>query len=400
VKPDFYLVEPTNAVAWSPFLGARPIGELRAGVWRIRERWEAALGCPALGHVGRSAAEFHELDEPPPQPATPASGKGTVLLARSDFAPTGERVDLRGGTRRLTHSGETVAWLVPSGSEWTRSDDGDAEEIPGLLLNGAFDLITALERFLASDCASLAVRGGSALPPGSIVLGDAALVRMADAAIEPGVVFDVRNGPVVIERGAQVLSGTRLEGPCWIGPGARVLGGAIRASAFGPRSVVRGEVSSSVFLGYANKAHDGFVGHSVLGHWVNLGAGTTTSNLKNTYGIVRLSVAGTPLATGRQFLGSLIGDHAKTAIGTMLGTGTVIGAGANVFGPGLGKYLPPFAWGTGGGRVSEEGFLQVAGRVLPRRELEVTPERRRSLEAVYRRLVTGNGERETGNRKP
>ena len=392
MKPGFYLLEPTDPVAWSPFLGARPIGELRAGVWRIRERWESALGCPALGHVGGSAADFHELDEPPSLAAAPARGKGTVLLARSDFAPTGERVDLRGGTRRLTHSGTTVAWLVPSGGEWTGSDEGEAEEIPGLLLKGAFDLVTALERFLASDCASLAVQGGSVLPPGSIVLGDAALVKVADAAIEPGVVFDVRNGHVVIDHGAQVLSGTRIEGPCWVGPSTRVLGGVVRTSAFGPRSVVRGEVSTSVFLGYANKAHDGFVGHSVLGHWVNLGAGTTTSNLKNTYGMVRLSVGGTAIETGRQFLGSLIGDHAKTAIGTLLATGTIIGAGANVFGPGLGKYLPAFAWGTEGGMVSEGGFLQVAERVLPRRDVQLTPERRRSLEAIYRRLATAGSE--------
>src|SRR2546426_3492982 len=94
---------------------------------------------------------------------------------------------------------------------------------------------------------------------------------------------------------------------------------------------IRGEVSTCVFLGYANKAHDGFVGHSVIGRWVNLGAGTVTSDLKNTYGPVRLDVNGTALETGLQFLGSLIGDHAKTAIGTLLGTGTVIGAGANVF---------------------------------------------------------------------
>src|SRR2546426_11221448 len=91
---------------------------------------------------------------------------------------------------------------------------------------------------------------------------------------------------------------------------------------------VRGEVSTCVFLGYANKAPDGFVGHSVIGRWVNLGAGTVTSDLKNTYGPVRLDVAGNALETGLQFLGSLIGDHAKTAIGTLLGTGSVIGAGA------------------------------------------------------------------------
>jgi hypothetical protein len=166
-----------------------------------------------------------------------------------------------------------------------------------------------------------------------------------------------------------------------------VLGGFIRASILGPRSVVRGEVSSTIFHGDANKGHDGFVGHSVVGRWVNLGAGTTTSNLKNTYGIVRLSIAGTVVDTGRQFLGSLIGDHAKTAIGTMLPTGTVIGAGASVFGEGLTKYVPPFSWGANGQeQLPEEGFLRIAERVMPRRDVAVTTEHRASLVAIFRRL--------------
>jgi len=189
----------------------------------------------------------------------------------------------------------------------------------------------------------------------------------------------------VLESGAEVRSGTRLEGPVWVGANAHVLGGSVRVTAIGPRCNVRGEVSNCVFLGYANKAHDGFVGHSVIGRWANLGAGTITSNLKNTYGRVRLDVAGTPLETGLQLLGSLIGDHAKTAIGTLLATGTVVGTGASVFDalrpP---KYVPPFAWGaTGGTRMSREGFLNIAERVLPRRDVEVDAELRALLGRIY-----------------
>jgi hypothetical protein len=140
-----------------------------------------------------------------------------------------------------------------------------------------------------------------------------------------------------------------------------------------------------VFLGYANKAHDGFIGHSVVGRWVNLGAGTITSNLKNTYGAVRLEVAGTTIETGQQFLGSLLGDHAKTAIGTLLGTGTVVGAGANVFDavrpP---KYVAPFAWGGNSReRMSRDGFLKTVERVLPRRDVEVSDATRAVLGRVY-----------------
>jgi hypothetical protein len=170
-----------------------------------------------------------------------------------------------------------------------------------------------------------------------------------------------------------------------VGANSRLLGGPIRGSAIGPHCVVRGEVAATVFLGYANKSHEGFVGHSVVGRWANLGAGTTTSNLKNTYGPVRLSVAAATIDTGLQNLGSLIGDHVKTAIGTLLGTGTVLGAGANVFdavrAP---KYVPPFAWGGADGtQMTKDGFLTIAARVLPRRDVPFDDATRATLARIY-----------------
>jgi len=379
------LLEPEDAVAWAPFHGARPVCELRAGLWRIRERWEAVLGVGTSAIIGESSLGFIEIDTPETRSAEAL--RGPLIVARSDFAPAGTRMSLGPEVRRLTSDGITVAWIIPDGESWHADLLGASQEIDGLLLRGAFDLVTALEQLLEHDCADFLTGVTDLLPGNTTVLGDVARVRSSGADIEPGVVFDVRHGVIVIDHGAEVRSGTRLEGPCYVGPGARVLGGFIRTSIIGPRSVVRGEVSSTIFHGYANKGHDGFVGHSVIGRWVNLGAGTTTSNLKNTYGIVRLSIAGTPVETGRQFLGSLIGDHAKTAIGTMLPTGTVIGAGANVFGEGLTKYVPPFAWGANGKeQLTEEGFLRIAERVMPRRDVAVTAERRASLTAIFRRL--------------
>src|SRR6266566_1769510 len=123
------------------------------------------------------------------------------------------------------------------------------------------------EQLLPDDLRAL-LGDSDPLPPGSAVLGDPAAIALRDAAVEPGVVFDVRNGPVVLESGAEVRAGARLEGPLWVGANARVLGGPVRGSAIGPHSNARGELSSCVFLGYANKAHDGFVGHSVIGRWV------------------------------------------------------------------------------------------------------------------------------------
>jgi UDP-N-acetylglucosamine diphosphorylase/glucosamine-1-phosphate N-acetyltransferase len=382
-----YLLEPESPGAqWAPFAGIRPIAELRAGVWRIRERWEAAVGNDATALLGDHAAGFAETDEPTVQAGLTV--EGPAMVAAAWFAPTGVPVSPDNAVRRLTHRGETVGWIVPDGEKWSGPHDkGPAQEIEGVHLRGTYDLLTALEALLVADCADFLVAPHGGVPEGSVVLGDPAHLISLGATVEPGVVFDLRPGVVVLDQGSEVRSGTRLEGPIYIGPGTRVLGGFLRGSVFGPECRVRGEVSTSVFLGYANKSHDGFVGHSVVGQWVNLGAGTTTSNLKNTYGPVRLEVEGERIETGRMNVGSLIGDHAKTAIGTMLATGTVISAGANIFGASTPpKYVPPFAWGCSGvERMSEDGFLRVAERVMGRRNVVFSLDRRESLRRAYQR---------------
>lgn len=382
-----YLLEPESpGPAWAPFAGVRPIAELRAGIWKVRERWEAAAGRDATALLGEHAAGFTELDEP--EVRAPMAIDGPALVAASWFAPTGVPIDPPPGTRRLTHDKETVGWLVASGERWTGPhDQGSALRMEGVRLHGTYDLLTALEQLLIADCADFLAAPHGGVPEGSLVLGDPSHLISLGGTVEPGVVFDVRQGAVVLDQGAEVRSGSRLEGPIYVGPGTRILGGFVRGSVFGPECRIRGEVSTSVFQGFANKSHDGFVGHSVIGHWVNLGAGTTTSNLKNTYGPVRLDVDSERIETGRLNLGSLIGDHAKTAIGTMLATGTVISAGANVFGPANPpKYVPPFAWGCPGAeRMSEDGFLRIAERVMARRSVALSPDHRESLRRAYQR---------------
>jgi UDP-N-acetylglucosamine diphosphorylase/glucosamine-1-phosphate N-acetyltransferase len=281
----------------------------------------------------------------------------------------------------------TVAWIVPEGETWKEDAAGAAIDVEGIHLQGAWELISALEQLLPGDCAG-AASSADPVPAGSIVLGDPRQVACFGAAVEPGVVFDVRQGAIVLEEGVGVYSGTRLEGPLFVGSNSILLGGAIRHSSIGPYCRVHGEVASSVFLGYANKSHDGFIGHSVLGQWVNLGAGTITSNLKNTYGEVRLDLPGGRLATGRMNLGTLFGDHSKTAIGTRLATGTVIGTGAHVLQASPPRYVPPFTWGEAGKEWVEcDGFVTIAKRVMPRRKVEVTPAIEGSLRGIHARLA-------------
>ncbi len=387
---ELYLLEPEPGPAWLPFCDARPVCELRAGAWLIRERWEAVSECDATAVFGPAhLAAFGEEGVPPVRPR--CAVRGPALVGRSEFAPSGVPPAVGSTPGRLVHEGHTVGWWVPEGAVWDGpSEEGPAIEIEGLLLAGAHDLLSALEHFLPPDVADFTRERGDGIPDGCTVIGDPSDVVLLGAEVEPGVVFDVRQGAVVVEQGAYVVSGSRLEGPLYVGPGSQILGDAIRASAIGPRCRVRGEVAASVFLGYANKAHFGFVGHSVIGRWVNLGAGTTTSDLKNTYGPVRLRLPSGPVETERQFLGSLIGDHVKTAIGTQLDTGTVVGVGAHLFG-GLRppKYVAAFAFGDTGQRLTREAFLTVAGRVLPRRGVAVTDRVREFLGAVYDHAVAG-----------
>jgi hypothetical protein len=151
---------------------------------------------------------------------------------------------------------------------------------------------------------------------------------------------------------------------------------------------VRGELSETIVLGHANKAHDGFVGHSYLGRWVNLGAGTITSNLKNTYGTVQLWTPDGMRDTGTIKLGSFLGDHVKTGIGTRLTTGSVIGAGSNVYGSRMPpKFVRPFSWGEGDALVPYrlDRFLAIAERAMGRRQITLGAGARRQLAAAHER---------------
>jgi UDP-N-acetylglucosamine diphosphorylase/glucosamine-1-phosphate N-acetyltransferase len=207
---------------------------------------------------------------------------------------------------------------------------------------------------------------------GRTVLGTA--LAHAAAKIYPGVIIDAEAGPVVIDEGAVIRPGAVLVGPCYVGPHSTVLERAtIRPNTvIGPWCKVNGEVSGTVFQGFANKAHEGFLGDSWVGEWVNLGAGTTNSNLLNTYGevIARGLPDGPNERTGEQFLGAIIGDHVKTAICTRIMTGAVVHTGAMLAGSApVSGPVGAFSWrtdeGVRGYRLSK--FVEVARAAMARR---------------------------------
>jgi UDP-N-acetylglucosamine diphosphorylase/glucosamine-1-phosphate N-acetyltransferase len=221
--------------------------------------------------------------------------------------------------------------------------------------------------------------------PGVTVVGDRKKLQMEPGSrIWPGTVVSTETGPVFLDRDAIVRPGSFVEGPCYVGPGTVIDGAKVRPGcSFGPMCRIGGEVEASLFQGYANKHHEGFIGHAFVGEWVNLGALTTNSDLKNAYQPVQVSWQGKTIDTGRLKVGCFIGDHAKTAIGSLINTGTRIGTFANWFEPGLSpKAIPAFAWG----REARWPFghaLSNARKVMARRGATLSPAYERALRALY-----------------
>jgi UDP-N-acetylglucosamine diphosphorylase/glucosamine-1-phosphate N-acetyltransferase len=192
----------------------------------------------------------------------------------------------------------------------------------------------------------------------------------------PNVVFDTTKGAILIGENVTIEPFVLIKGPAYIGDGTLIKSGTriYSGTTIGPVSKVGGEIEHSIIAGYSNKQHDGYLGHSYIGQWCNLGAGTNTSDLRNDYGTISLKIAENTFDTGAMFIGLLMGDHSKSAIGTQFNTGSVIGAFCNVFSEGFpARWLPNFSWG--GGKVlrkqSIDKVLETVRIVMSRRGVEL-----------------------------
>jgi UDP-N-acetylglucosamine diphosphorylase/glucosamine-1-phosphate N-acetyltransferase len=397
-----YLYDDAKAREFEPFTLTRPVSELMAGAAIIRERWERVSGQKAAGFIGPPHLEH--FDEPgaprwvSPDAVIPAGS----LIANSRFVPAlGSSIQAGGHQAQEAaafHCGnENCAVRTTDTVPGSRLFDGSlplaalahgAGSLPttGEWLTAPWDLIGQLVTQLTRDIPHLASTLSVEPVADATIVGTFAVYREVGAHVEPFVVLDATAGPILIRKGATISSFSRIVGPCYIGPNATVVSDLIRACSIGDTCKVRGEISNSVMLGFSNKGHTGFVGHSYLGRWVNLGAVTTTSNMKNTYGNVQMWTPSGLRDTGAQFLGTMFGDHVKTGIGTMLTTGAVLGAGANIYGGHVSsKCVPPFAWGDGEPYDSYaiDKFIEVARRMMARRDVELSEEAAKQLWDAY-----------------
>jgi UDP-N-acetylglucosamine diphosphorylase / glucose-1-phosphate thymidylyltransferase / UDP-N-acetylgalactosamine diphosphorylase / glucosamine-1-phosphate N-acetyltransferase / galactosamine-1-phosphate N-acetyltransferase len=398
---DLFLYDDVVARTFEPFALTRPVSELRAGALLMRERWEHALGLRAAGVV--SSPHLVNFEEPwapgasvlgptdvIPSGSVLASSRCAVALAASQRADSWR---CSGRVAAVTLSRDVDAQELASGqltldSLAPHGGGGRVVELQGRWIDHVWDFIAHLSAMLTEDVMSLAVNAGRTGPALGMIGGPHPVFAEDGATVEPQVYFDTTAGPVLVRRGATVQAFTRIAGPCVVGQESLVGGDKISGSSIGDTCKVHGEMSATILLGHSNKGHDGFVGHSYFGRWVNLGAGTITSNLKNTYGTVQLWTPAGERETGLQFLGTFFGDHAKTGIGTSLTTGTVIGAGANIYGAAMPpKAVAPFAWGAGApySTYRLDKFIEVARRAMSRRHVDLSSRQIQMLTAAFER---------------
>jgi UDP-N-acetylglucosamine diphosphorylase/glucosamine-1-phosphate N-acetyltransferase len=206
--------------------------------------------------------------------------------------------------------------------------------------------------------------------------------------IKPGVVLDASTGPIFIEKNATIFPNAVIQGPFYIGELSKIKSCATIYPnvSIGKVCKVGGEVEDTIIHPYTNKQHSGFLGHSYLGSWINIGADTNNSDLQNNYGTIKVQVNGKHIDSGKQFVGLMMGDHSKTAINTMFNTGTVVGFSSNVFGAGFPpKYIPSFGWG-GAESMKEyklEKAIETAKAVFARRDKNFEKDDMELFETIF-----------------
>jgi UDP-N-acetylglucosamine diphosphorylase/glucosamine-1-phosphate N-acetyltransferase len=374
-----------------PLTYMRPVFELRCGATALAEKVRHAAGAPPTAYFVRDWLRESYAEKTDAPVNDMGSLEGDVMLVNGRLLADG-KCDLGalGPDEALKTDGTLIAANVRAATLAAARADSFEATLAALeprlttrrgaatMIDYPWSLIYHNAAMIKSDFKRLYKPGVHApMHPLSCIIGDPGSVYVAPTAqIHPLVVIDVTGGPVIIDENVLVLPHTRIDGPSCIGPECRIMGGKIReACSFGPVCRVAGEVECTIMQGYTNKQHDGFLGHSYVCEWVNLGALTTNSDLKNDYGAVDVILDGKkPVSTGSVKVGALIGDHTKTSIGTLLNTGAYVGGMSLIMATGkpLPKYIPEFCWllegavtkGFGKGKLYETAQAAMSRRKM------------------------------------
>ncbi|MFC2085329.1 GlmU family protein [Bacteroidota bacterium] len=391
-----------------PLAYLRPIYDLRCGILTLREKIERAfpkipVTLHSRAYLSDSIQEKNldlKVNELGPNIKSCLFINGRIIANRD----LSEKIPAS-GTDTLYVDGDTIIAARVSGSNldvlrkamhdvFTISDFSGLvkEEIDVKYINYPWDLISNNGNQIISDSEELfgkekqIIKGH--LYENVTLINQNNIFIDEGVKVKPGVILDAEEGPIIIGKNAKIFPNAVIEGPCYIGENSQIKIGAkiYENTSIGPVCKVGGEVEESIIHSYSNKQHDGFLGHAYLGSWVNLGADTNNSDLKNNYGSVKVIINDEQIDSGSMFVGLTMGDHSKSSINTMFNTGTVVGVSSNVFGTGFPqKYLPSFSWGGSESLTTYDldRSIEVAKRVMERRKIEFSEVDERVFRKVF-----------------
>ncbi|MFC4721275.1 GlmU family protein [Geojedonia litorea] len=367
-----------------PFTYTRPMADIRIGILTIREKWELHLGCTTTTLTEDYLSEKYPMVEMDENVMINASYLPTTELA--------EMVKSLEDNQAIFKDEDVIAFFSKDSQDNIDFERYEAIEFNDELIKieHTWDIYSKNGQAIQEDFEILTKnRKSKPIPSSNNVIGHEHIFIEEGATLE-FVTLNANKGPIYIGKDTEIMEGSIIRGPFALCEGSTVkLGAKIYGpTTIGPFCKVGGEITNSVLFAYSNKAHEGYLGNSVLGEWCNIGADTNTSNLKNDYSQVRLWDYQTDsfARTGLQFCGLMMGDHSKCGINTMFNTGTVVGVNANIFGAGFPRnFIPSFSWGGHGGFTTylPKKAFEVAKVVMSRRHIEFSEQDAKILEHVF-----------------
>ena len=372
-----------------PFTYTRPIGEFRVGILKIREKWQRGLR--------KKIAYYHTADYLSTK--YPVHYEAFNLLVNGSILPNDElciRI-LKMPIHQVLVQGETVvaaklekedarAFFAQELSPRIQSVETD---IKFSKIDNLWDIFQKNGEEIERDFKLItANRKSQPLSPSNHVIGDRSRIFLEKGVSAECAIFNTTTGSIYLGTDSAVMEGSIIRGNFALCTnactklGTRIYG----ATTIGPQAKIGGEVNNSVIFGYSNKAHEGFLGHTVVGEWCNMGADSSNSDLKNNYGEVRIwnYPQNSFVRTGTQFCGLMLGDHSKCAVNTSFNTGAVVGVFANIFGGAPAKFVPSFSWGNAASSVTYQldKVFETAALVMKRRNQKLREEDKEILAHV------------------
>ncbi len=374
---NYILFDDASRTQLLPFTLMRPVADIRIGILSIRTKWELYLGTKTSSKTTKYLREKF-----------PIITSENMILINGSVLPSQDLVNsvMNLATHESLYSENILLARRINIEDIEAPLNPDEEKFSKVLFDHPiikiyfpWDIFSKNATAIKSDFEILTKgKTSKRLNPSNTKTGKNEIFIEGGAKVN-GAILNTENGPIYIGNDAEVMEGCLIRGPFALCDNATLKMGAkiYGPTTIGPYSKVGGELNNVVIFGCTNKAHDGFVGNSVIGEWCNLGADTNSSNLKNTYEEVRVwSYAKERfIKTGLQFCGLIMGDHSKCGINTMFNTGTVVGVSANIFGPGFQRnFIKSFSWGGTHGitEYNIDKAIMVARAVFERRKMGFT----------------------------